>query len=57
MNEIVICPACKGTGTHTIETPTDYHKGLYDYTTRECTRCDGKGRLIKVVTTSYKKLP
>ena len=50
MDEIVICPKCKGFGF--VEHDIGTHKS--EYITEVCKKCKGSGRLEKTVTTEYK---
>lgn len=56
--KIILCSKCEGEGT--ITTPGslyDYHKGLYhEPTIKDCSKCNGHGRLLQVTTIKLKKL-
>lgn len=55
-HNIILCKTCKGTGNITWDECVNYHKREYETYSRVCERCDGKGRVIEIITTTYKKL-
>jgi DnaJ-class molecular chaperone len=54
--ELILCDRCKGDGKIYWDELVDYHKGLYDYHSKECDFCEGKGRVYKITTITYEKM-
>lgn len=52
--EIVICNRCKGLGSDYGQKLIDHHKGDYINTSKQCTRCNGRGMLLKTTTIEFK---
>ena len=53
--EIAICPICKGSGI--VSHRRHYgHTSGWVYDNRICEVCEGKGRLMKVISEQYLKL-
>lgn len=58
-SRLILCPICKGEGTHYI-LKTEY---LYDHyredyeKEEECPICEGHGRVIEIITVTYKPYP
>lgn len=50
--EIIVCDNCKGHGTIGQSELEDYHRGEYRYWNTVCTKCNGSGRMMQVVTTT-----
>jgi hypothetical protein len=43
---IELCKDCKGEGISYWEECTNYHKGEYDTYSKECSYCEGSGRIL-----------
>jgi DnaJ-class molecular chaperone len=52
--EIVLCPDCRGRGWRDTLRPTGLNAPMLEYTKGTCPKCQGDGRMIKIV--SYKRL-
>jgi len=52
--ELILCVKCSGEGVIQWDELVDYHKNDYETHTEPCKACNGSGRLVKTIETTYK---
>lgn len=54
VDEVILCPTCKGLGKITDDELIDYHKREYRTKEYDCGGCEGVGRFVKrTITRTY----
>ena len=51
--EMMLCNSCNGKGFNIYSELVDYHNRIYEDDKQSCSKCNGTGRLIKIVTVQY----
>lgn len=51
--KVGLCGACMGTGLISTDETVDYHRNISISFSTKCKRCEGSGRMVTTIVTSY----